>query len=912
MPLPLLTWAPPAGWETYTTYTIPATGGTHTLDENTDYKISAPSTITEAVHLRGGRNVVWIGGHIHIADKAALAPPTSRRALVLSDHPTQPTVDGRIMHLEGLLLDGNDLSEGIDLNAPKTIFQLQNFHCDTVLIRGCDDRDRTGAYTVGLNHADVLQPWGGFKECRVDGLTGKTNYQGMYFMQDTGTPTRGPAWFKRLNLAAVQTIGEDLYTRTAKTTNAGTDNVEDTGHGIVNDNQIEITASTDTALTVGNTYHVVSAATDTFQLSLTQGGAAIDLAGGTIDYEFTPSYTGHRLHRWSETKSGIQYVDAGTVWFQHHVDSGWASGYYKHAYRDVGGSGNIELDASPGTSTFADNLYPAVTTGTDATGTYAEWTQTLDIGGLGVQNWAGTGPGRVYSGAPPGGDYVPSADVGLSYTSPGYAAGTVTVDLTVEWDVDVTATGAFTNPTIGGVPLQIIEDTLLIEDAIEVRTVATFAVEADVGVRFEKGYEVVVDLSPAHVTFKGVVELADVVHVPAGNYNIWSITAIDWHYLADKRLYSAAHTSTTGGDVIRDIITTVLAAEGVTEGTVEDGHTLDEVALNWLRADEAIARVAAAVQKTWWIDKDKRLHMVSPGAITAPWAITWDTAAFLTPPRLADGNQRYRNAQTVRGAIGETVDQVESFTGDGTRRTFTVAYPIGRVPTVKVNTVTKTVGIRGVDTGKDWYWNAGQHLISQDPAGTLLTSSDTLEVTYKGQFPLIVNSRSYGEIDRLAGLESTSGIVEAVEDANGTRTRSAAFDTANTRLTQYARDARVLTFVTSRGGLAAGHVVTVDLPEYGLTDEEFLITLVATMQRDGLILCHVTAVQGPTDQDWTRFYTALAAGPSTVVRENVSEVDSVEVLHAVTEQWTWGETVTPTVYACELYGTGLYGTAAYC
>ena len=84
-----LTWAPPEGYENYTPFVIPAKGGLVNLPcPDTDYYIIAPDTITGALHLRGGRNVVWIGGHIQIDIENASSPTppaTSRRGLVISD-----------------------------------------------------------------------------------------------------------------------------------------------------------------------------------------------------------------------------------------------------------------------------------------------------------------------------------------------------------------------------------------------------------------------------------------------------------------------------------------------------------------------------------------------------------------------------------------------------------------------------------------------------------------------------------------------------------------------------------------------------------------------------------------------------------------------------------------------------------
>jgi hypothetical protein len=206
---PALTWPPPPAWQQYAAAAVPTQGGTITLRSDTDYRLSASGTITGPVVIRGGRDVVWIGGHIRIDDQASAAPlGTARRGLVIADAPDGSSVDGRVVHLEGLLIDGDDLSEGIDPACPSAIVQLENVHVGLVHIRGADDRDGTGSYQHEL-HADVLQPFGGFRQLRVDGLTGSSNFQGIYHSVDLGT-AYGRSWFRRVNLTAAKVPGEEV------------------------------------------------------------------------------------------------------------------------------------------------------------------------------------------------------------------------------------------------------------------------------------------------------------------------------------------------------------------------------------------------------------------------------------------------------------------------------------------------------------------------------------------------------------------------------------------------------------------------------------------------------------------------------------------------------------------------------
>lgn len=67
------------------------------------------------------------------------------------------------------------------------------------------------------------------------------------------------------------------------TTDATADTVLSKGHGLVNTDRVFLIDAAETlpaGLSEGTVYYVVGSATDTFQLSLTSGGAAVDITAG--------------------------------------------------------------------------------------------------------------------------------------------------------------------------------------------------------------------------------------------------------------------------------------------------------------------------------------------------------------------------------------------------------------------------------------------------------------------------------------------------------------------------------------------------------------------------------------------------------------------------------------------------------
>jgi hypothetical protein len=168
------------------------TNGPFNISMNTsrDYIIEMPgSPVRRAMSLQGGRNVVMIGGEIFIPHQGSNPTINARRALYIAN------ATGTV-HVEGVLMRGDDISEGVQVRAPKAIVQLQNVGIFNVHAR--DQR------TFKDNHPDIVQTWGGVRELRIDRLTGDTDYQGLLFKADFNGP-HGPVHIHNTNIIGKST-----------------------------------------------------------------------------------------------------------------------------------------------------------------------------------------------------------------------------------------------------------------------------------------------------------------------------------------------------------------------------------------------------------------------------------------------------------------------------------------------------------------------------------------------------------------------------------------------------------------------------------------------------------------------------------------------------------------------------------
>lgn len=180
---PKLTWAPPAGHESYPVRNAAVTTQQQTISGSGDVRVVLPDSVIGPIILSGFRNVVVVGGSIRALPVSQIGG-TDQRLIYVRD------VTGTV-HLEGQLLDGNGSAgaetDAITANGSNTIVQVQN-----VRVVGLEG-------TQGTNHADVIQTWSGLQELRVDRLTGYSNYQGIKF-QLTNTFRISKVDLRRVNL----------------------------------------------------------------------------------------------------------------------------------------------------------------------------------------------------------------------------------------------------------------------------------------------------------------------------------------------------------------------------------------------------------------------------------------------------------------------------------------------------------------------------------------------------------------------------------------------------------------------------------------------------------------------------------------------------------------------------------------
>ncbi len=304
--------------------------------------------------------------------------------------------------------------------------------------------------------------------------------------------------------------------------------------------------------------------------------------------------------------------------------------------------------------------------------------------------------------------------------------------------------------------------------------------------------------------------------------------------LTNQVVYTKQILSTTDSTTTPQVLDLTVAAFGP---QIDTGAIIPSANYAYTFCDKNLDDLAKQSNYEWWIDQDFLMNFNAREGMPSPWCLQSNSLGVASDIEIDSNLQgevtgdQYRNRQILTNVINSGVF-TDTFVGDGSRTSFTLRYPIapGTVPTVILDGVHQKVGTKG-STGSQWYYAVNDATIAEDNSGTVLTTGDTLSVTYTGLFAdtVIVNNNAAQQA--LAAIDDTSGIVEAVEDVSQKQmTYAAALVYAQALLDRYCvvdannnPQGTTLTFKTYRGGLFIGQLLPCFFPELNLQDVLLLI-----------------------------------------------------------------------------------------
>jgi hypothetical protein len=355
----------------------------------------------------------------------------------------------------------------------------------------------------------------------------------------------------------------------------------------------------------------------------------------------------------------------------------------------------------------------------------------------------------------------------------------------------------------------------------------------------------------------------------------------DFCALTDRELITGVYEQVFIEDVVKDLISKYFSESGITEGTIDADLKVNIIKLNWLQGNEALDYLASFGNFVWNVDKNKQLHFYDLGSTSRPYNLTplTDEKGF---EMQADG-ANYFNQLYIKGNKRQTVYQERKNVTpkpDSVSREFFTRYDIAKQPSVEIYVsasapywVEQTMGQQGKDEGKQFYWAYESNKLSHDESETILTSSDSIRVSYYGLVPLFIVALDSTEI-------ATRGYTHKAFKVN-----AKLFDTtdalnyASALLEKYANDGDSATFTLQTKDYEVGETFNITKSAPWDIDEDFFVQS-CTWKAKGPTAIEYTykVLDGSSLGGWEEFFKNL-------FRPDTIEVSDDEVLVNL-KQWT--------------------------
>lgn len=390
------------------------------------------------------------------------------------------------------------------------------------------------------------------------------------------------------------------------------------------------------------------------------------------------------------------------------------------------------------------------------------------------------------------------------------------------------------------------------------------------------------------------------------------VDCVDWNVLADQWTISEVYRGQKLGAIIRDIVAKTLAADGVDADGVPDGPLVADITFNAAKVSEALDALYDITGWYWDIDYFKVLTAGPQAFADAPAPLIVGANSILRDFQDTETLSQFRNSQIVTGGTGITTVRTERRPGDGETRTWVVEFPLAFKPAIDRDGVPfdpTTIGIRGVDEGKQFYWNKDQNEISQDAAYPAIPVGDTIGFTYQGLFPEIIKAIDPASIAERKSVEGGSGIYEDVANEGSLDGDDVVQQRALGLLRRYSlgSDADI---ETDRSGYAPGQKVPITVSQMGITARDYLITEMDTV---GLVRTTrrytIRATTGELRNTMTEFWKRL-------IKRNPINLNPGQVindLYLIREQTTLADAATATLQndVVDAWGTAVIGESEW-
>lgn len=293
--------------------------------------------------------------------------------------------------------------------------------------------------------------------------------------------------------------------------------------------------------------------------------------------------------------------------------------------------------------------------------------------------------------------------------------------------------------------------------------------------------------------------------------------AKDWSAKLDGKLVVKSYANQTADAIVQNIIITYTT--GFTVVNVKPSVSVGSIKFNYEQVSRALTQLADQINWDWYVDPDKDIHFFDEETATAPFNLD-DTSGNYEWATLEINNTilNLKNYVFVRGGeYKKTISEansVDSYLGDGTKKTFQLAYKYDNI-TVKKGGVVQTIGTdQQTDPATvDLLYNFNEKFIKFTAAPA---NAATVVIFGDAFIPIIAAVRDQGSI-------ATYGEFQQAKIDKSIASVSEAQSRAKTELKKYSESTFEARFKTTKTGLRVGQQIQVGSVIRGFPTKKFKI-----------------------------------------------------------------------------------------
>lgn len=348
--------------------------------------------------------------------------------------------------------------------------------------------------------------------------------------------------------------------------------------------------------------------------------------------------------------------------------------------------------------------------------------------------------------------------------------------------------------------------------------------------------------------------------------------AKDQTHKMDALTVLETYSNKTVNYIINDVVTKY--CPGFTVAGVNCTTVIDAVKFNDLKPSECIKKLADMVgDHVWYVDYTSDIKFFKKYSATAPFTLEQNNDSFVgNTLNIKRSIDQLRNSVYVRGGTvaGSTVTEQKK--ADGVQKQFSLYKNMDNL-TVKLNTVTQTLGTDGVDdpASKNALYNPTSGLLK---FYTTPANGDTIEWSGNPVYNIKVLVEDLVSIGKY-GRRQFRIVDESIKSTNSAKQR------ARAELTKYAERVNEGGFRTDRSGLKIGQEIRLNLPALGI-DEYFIISRVTSVLRTPSAFQHeVSLIASETLNTVDVLTKLLVTNPADGI--NVSDEVLVNAMYFIEE-----------------------------